>query len=95
MATIVGNKVAPWLMERYLARTAYGSQQMKDLPVDLDRPDNLFEPLDRDEGAHGRFDDRAHAHSLQLRLSELRPLWRRASPRPQVRPPRRCSPCER
>ena len=74
VATIVGNKVAPWLMERYLARTAYGSQQMKDLTVDLDRPDNLFEPLDRDEGAHGRFDDRAHAHSLQLRLSELRPL---------------------
>ena len=74
VATIVGNKLAPWLMERYLARTAYGSQQMKDVPVDRDRPDNLFEPVDRDEGAHGRFDDRAHTHSPQLRLTEVRPL---------------------
>ena len=74
VATIVGNKVAPWLLEWYLARTAYGSQQMKGLPVDQDRPDNLFEPLDRDDGVHGRFDDRAHSHSVQLRLTEVRPL---------------------
>ncbi len=74
VATILGQKLAPWLMERYLAATAYGSQQMKEQPVDLDRPDNLFEPLDRDEGAHGRFDDRAHGHSIQLKLTEVRPL---------------------
>jgi hypothetical protein len=73
VATIVGSKVAPWLMERYLARTAYDSQQMKDVPVDRNRPDNLFEPLDRDEGVHGRFDRRAHGHSIQLRLTEMRP----------------------
>ncbi len=73
VATILGQKVAPWLMERYLAATAYGSQQMKDVPVDRDRRDNLFEPLDHDEGAHGRFDGRAHGLSIQSRLSEARP----------------------
>src|SRR4051812_44858998 len=66
--TIVANKVAPWLTERYLARTGYDSQQEKSIPVDRDRADNLFEPLDHDEGTHGRFDDRAHGHSPQARL---------------------------
>jgi hypothetical protein len=44
---ILGNKVAPSLADRYLARTGYGSQQTGD-PVDPDRPDNLFEPADEE-----------------------------------------------
>jgi short-subunit dehydrogenase len=65
--TILGNKVAPWLADRYLARTGYSSQQTGD-PVDPDRPDNLFEPVDeeKDRGAHGIFDDQAHEKSPQL-----------------------------
>ena len=40
---IVGNKLAPGLLDRYLARTGYDAQQT-DEPEDPDRPDNLWEP---------------------------------------------------
>jgi hypothetical protein len=63
--TIWGNKVAPWLAERYLARTAVSSQ-LSDVPKRDGRPDNLFDPPPADPGAHGPYDDRAHARSLQL-----------------------------
>ena len=65
--TILGNKVAPWLAERYLALTAVKSQQMQDEPPNpLNREGNLFQPDPGDPGAHGRFDGQAHAHSIQL-----------------------------
>jgi len=63
--TILGNKIAPWLAERYLAKTAVDSQQT-DQPVNGDRTDNLFEPGPGDPGAHGEFDDMAHSHSVQF-----------------------------
>ena len=63
--TILGNKIAPWLAERYLARTAVDSQQT-DEPVRADRRDNLFQPVPRDDGAHGPFDERAHNRSPQF-----------------------------
>jgi NAD(P)-dependent dehydrogenase (short-subunit alcohol dehydrogenase family) len=63
--TIWGNKVAPWLAERYLARTAVGSQQTSQ-PVPAGRPDNLFDPAPGDPGAHGQFDGMAHDRSPQL-----------------------------
>src|SRR5438105_603130 len=61
---IVGNKIAPGLLDHYLARTSYDSQQ-HDGPEDRHRTDNLWEPVDaeRDHGAHGAFDSRASAHS--------------------------------
>jgi NAD(P)-dependent dehydrogenase (short-subunit alcohol dehydrogenase family) len=63
--TIWGNKVAPWLAERYLARTAVKSQ-LSDTEKRPDRPDNLFDPPPGDPGAHGPYDDRAHSRSPQL-----------------------------
>jgi NAD(P)-dependent dehydrogenase (short-subunit alcohol dehydrogenase family) len=64
---IVGNKVAPGLLDEYLGRTGYQSQQTS-APEDPDRPDNLWDPLDahRDHGMHGSFDRRAHGFSYQL-----------------------------
>src|SRR5919201_351805 len=41
--TILGNKVAPWLAERYLAKTAVDSQQMEAPPSPHNREGNLFE----------------------------------------------------
>ena len=64
--TILGNKLAPSLAERRLARTGYESQQIADERLDPDRPANLWRPLGRDEGAHGRFDGEAKARSVQL-----------------------------
>jgi NAD(P)-dependent dehydrogenase (short-subunit alcohol dehydrogenase family) len=72
-ATIMANKFVPALLDRYLARTGYDSQQTSQ-NVDDDRPDNLQAALDgpggRDYGAHGVFDARSHARSAQLWLDE-------------------------
>jgi hypothetical protein len=64
---LLGNKLAPGLGDRYLARTGYDSQQTGE-PRDPTLPDNLWEPVDdeRDYGAHGAFDDRANERSPQL-----------------------------
>lgn len=71
VATIIGNKLLPGLMDRYLARTCIEGQQT-DTPRDPDQPDNLFQPVPGDHGAHGRFDSRAHAFSPQLWTDEHR-----------------------
>lgn len=70
VGTILANKVAAGLLDRYLARTGYDSQQTGER-VQPQRPDNLWRPLDgeddsaHDYGAHGVFDDRAHGCSAQ------------------------------
>ena len=63
--TILGNKLAPWLAERYLAATAVGGQ-LTDVPKSPEREDNLFSPPPGDAGAHGPYGDRAHERSIQL-----------------------------
>ncbi len=62
---ILANKVAPELLDLYLARTGYDAQ-MYDGRENPNRPHNLWEPLPGDHGAHGDFDARAHPHSAQL-----------------------------
>jgi nucleoside-diphosphate-sugar epimerase len=69
--TILGNKLAPWLAERYLARTAVDSQ-LGEEPVAPERDDNLFDPPAGDPGARGAFDDEAHARSAQFWLTRNR-----------------------
>jgi NAD(P)-dependent dehydrogenase (short-subunit alcohol dehydrogenase family) len=70
--TIVGNRVAPWYMDRRLAAEAWEGQ-MTDEPYE-DRPDNLWSPVPGDHGAHGVFDEWAQGHSLQLWASKRRGL---------------------
>ena len=67
--SVVGNKVAPRLLDRYLGRHGYQSQQT-DEPDDPERPNNLFNPPPGDFGAHGAFDDRARKFSPQLWLDK-------------------------
>jgi hypothetical protein len=47
---------------------------MTDEPEDPDRPDNLWEPVPGDHGAHGRFDHLARPTSWQLR-ADLHRGW--------------------
>jgi NAD(P)-dependent dehydrogenase (short-subunit alcohol dehydrogenase family) len=61
---IIGEKVAPGLIDHYLGRTGYDSAQY-DGPEDPHRPDNLFEPVPDDHGAHGVFDSRSKSWSAQ------------------------------
>jgi NAD(P)-dependent dehydrogenase (short-subunit alcohol dehydrogenase family) len=68
---ILANRLAPRLVDRYLAATGYESQQT-DEPVAPDRRDNLFAAVPGDAGAHGDFDARARTHSVQLWLNRNR-----------------------
>ncbi len=65
VVAIYGNRIAPGLGDYYLGRQGYASQQTNE-PIDPRRPDNLWQPLAGDRGAHGIFDDRASASSPQL-----------------------------
>jgi hypothetical protein len=62
---IVANKLEPGMLDRYLAKTGFKSQQTEE-PADPNRPDNLWEPAPGDFGAHGPFDDRARNWSPQV-----------------------------
>src|SRR5215204_3026309 len=59
--TILGEKLASGLMDRYLARTNIKAPQVPDQPIDPAlRDDNLTAPPPGDPGAHGEFDGQAH-----------------------------------
>ena len=71
--TILGERLAPKLLDLYLGRSGVKSQLSdKDLPR---LGSNVFEPMDdaEDQGAHGGFDDQAHSSDPQLWLSAHRP----------------------
>ena len=68
---IAGTRVIPGALDRLLARTAYDGQQSDDA-LAPDRADNLFAPVARDCGAHGRFDAEAKPKSTQLWLNKHR-----------------------
>jgi short-subunit dehydrogenase len=68
---IVANRIAPRLLDRYLAHTGYASQQT-DQPEDPTRPDNLWRTVQSDVAAHGRFDAIARDSSPQIWLSRHR-----------------------
>jgi NAD(P)-dependent dehydrogenase (short-subunit alcohol dehydrogenase family) len=68
---VVGNKLAPGWLDHYLASHGVDAQ-MTDEPADPNRPDNLWEPVPGDHGAHGAFDARARSVSTQLWLDRNR-----------------------
>ena len=71
--TIMAQKFAAPVLDRYLARTGFDSQQTDERAAP-GRPNNLWQPVDQppgsDEGAHGVFDNRAHGRSAQLTVTE-------------------------
>ena len=61
---MLGQMFAAGFLDRYLARVAYSGQiTSEDLP---DRPDNLYDTVKGDYGAHGRFDRQASSRSSEL-----------------------------
>ncbi|MEW9585145.1 SDR family oxidoreductase [Paraburkholderia sp. DGU8] len=62
---ILANRIAPGLIDRYLARVGYEGQLTNE-PLEPDAPNNLFEPVSGDYGAHGRFDNRSKARSWEM-----------------------------
>ncbi|ORA82957.1 short-chain dehydrogenase [Mycolicibacter kumamotonensis] len=67
VATLLAQKFAAPLLDRYLARTGYDSQQTGEY-IDGTAVQNLWEPADAatDHGARGEFNDSSHARSPQL-----------------------------
>ncbi len=68
---IIGNAVMPGLLDHYLAKTGYNGQLTEE-PQPQDAPANLFETIDGDFGAHGRFGARARTHSWEMFSSRHR-----------------------
>lgn len=62
---ILANRLAPTLIDRYLARAGYRGQ-LTDEPLSSDAPANLFAPVRGDYGAHGRFDSSARDVSWEM-----------------------------
>ncbi|WP_103958954.1 SDR family oxidoreductase [Nonomuraea solani] len=72
VATLLAQRVAPALVDRYLAKTGIQSQQTDEkAPSGVS---NLWKPADEsaDYGAHGTFDGRSHTRSPQVWLSQHR-----------------------
>lgn len=65
---ILGNRVAPGLLDRMMARSGWGGQ-LSERPVRSSRPDNLRYPVPGDHGARGRFSACARPHSWQFWLT--------------------------
>lgn len=74
--TIIANRIAPGVLDHYLGRFGESSQYTSEAAGPGDSG-NLWQPADgasgHDFGAHGRFDDSAHRHSLQAWASANRP----------------------
>lgn len=72
---ILANRIAPGLIDRYLAKSGY-TGQLTDEPSPADAPNNLFHPVPGQYGAHGRFDDKARNASWEVFTSRHRnTMW--------------------
>ena len=63
--SILANRIAPGLLDRYLASNGYQGQ-LTDEPKPETAPNNLFDPVKGDYGAHGRFDRTAKPGSWEM-----------------------------
>lgn len=67
---LAGSMAAPGLVDRILAEKGPPGQQ--DEEPAQERPDNLFEPMPGEFGAHGRFDDEARSSLDRVRMGNVR-----------------------
>jgi short-subunit dehydrogenase len=94
---ILANRLAPGLIDRYLARFGYESQ-MAHAPLPPEARGNLFAPVDGPARAHGRFDREAkdiswtmtaERHQLALGLIAAALVWIGFEGRQRIRLARR------
>ena len=62
---ILANRIAPGLIDKYLAKVGY-SGQLTDEPLGPNAPANLYEPVPGAYSAHGRFDARSKNGSWEM-----------------------------
>jgi NAD(P)-dependent dehydrogenase (short-subunit alcohol dehydrogenase family) len=68
---IIGDKFIPGALDHYLAWIGYNAQQTNE-PINPNRPNNLYDAVPGDYGAHGEFDCQARNVSVQLWLNMYR-----------------------
>ena len=62
---ILANRIAPGLIDRYLAKAGY-TGQLTDEPLAQNAPANLFDAVPGNYGAHGRFDKQSKLGSWEM-----------------------------
>lgn len=72
LKAIIGQIVAPALLDRLMAKQGWSGQI--DSSLKPAKEDNLYHTVDWDEGAHGRFDDRAKASGIVVNPETARLL---------------------
>lgn len=68
MKAIIGGRLFPGLLEKFLAKKAYEGQYTSEI-LDQPREGNLFKTVKGDYGIYGRFGKKSHDNSLQLWMS--------------------------
>lgn len=63
---ILGQKVIPGLLDLYLGKTGYKSQQIKGEPKDPNAPNNLYNYVPGTHSARGKFSDRSTLTSAEV-----------------------------
>lgn len=69
VAAIVGQKFIPGLLDRYLGKTGYKSQQIANEPKPADAPDNLYHYVPGTHSARGKFRQQSKRHSAEIFVS--------------------------
>jgi hypothetical protein len=69
VAAIVAQKFIPGLLDIYLGRTGYESQQIAGEPRDPNAPNNLYEYVPGIHSARGKFNDRSKRTSAEVYVS--------------------------
>ncbi len=63
---IVAQRLFPGLLDRYLGKTGYRSQQIPNEPRDPQAPNNLYDYVPGTHSARGKFDDRSKNTSAEV-----------------------------
>ena len=66
---IIGQKFIPGILDRYLGKTGYKSQQIADQKQDPDAPNNLYDYVPGTWSARGKFSDRSARSSAEIFVS--------------------------
>jgi NAD(P)-dependent dehydrogenase (short-subunit alcohol dehydrogenase family) len=69
VAAIIGQKFVPGMLDRYLGRTGYKSQQIADQPQKPGTPNNLYNYVPGTHSARGKFSDRSAGSSAEVFVS--------------------------
>jgi NAD(P)-dependent dehydrogenase (short-subunit alcohol dehydrogenase family) len=66
VAAIIGQKFIPGLLDIYLGKTGYKSQQIPNEPKDPNAPNNLYDYVPGKHSARGKFADRSTMTSVEV-----------------------------